>query len=120
MKNDQKINSTTEAWESRELGADTTSAKKVSPEIHQQINDAMGLQMISIRLSKSLIETFKMLGQIHGVGYQPLMRDALDRFATAEMKSLLSGMAESQKKLKGKAAEPRETPRKPTNGKKAA
>jgi hypothetical protein len=28
MKNDQKINGTTEAWESRELGANATSAKK--------------------------------------------------------------------------------------------
>jgi hypothetical protein len=36
------------------------------------------------------------------------------------MKSLLSGVAESQKKLKAKAIEPLETPRKPTNGKKAA
>ena len=58
MKTDQKIISTTEAWESRELGADLASAKKVSPEIHRQIDDA------------------------------------LDRFATAEMKSLLFGMAE--------------------------
>lgn len=120
MKHDKKIIGSVEAWESRKLGANADFVKKVSPEMHQQIDDALGLQMISIRLSKGLIETFKMLGQIHGVGYQPLMRDALDRFATAEMKSLLSGMAESQKNSKVKASESHETPKKPNNDKKAA
>jgi hypothetical protein len=42
MKNDQIIMSATEAWESRELGADATSTKKVSSEIHRQIDDALG------------------------------------------------------------------------------
>ena len=44
------------------------------------------MQPISIRLPQSLIETFKLLGQEHGLGYQPLMRRVLTRFAEAEMK----------------------------------
>ena len=50
----------------------------------------MLLQPISIRLPKSLIETFKLLGQKHGLGYQPLMRRVLARFAEAEMKLVLN------------------------------
>ncbi len=42
MKTDQKNISTTETWESRQLGANIASAKRVSPEIHQQIDDALG------------------------------------------------------------------------------
>ena len=42
------------------------------------------MQPISIRLPTSLMETFKLLGQEHGLGYQPLMRRVLARFAEAE------------------------------------
>lgn len=40
---------------------------------------AQELQAISIRLPKRLIEAYKMVAAHHGVGYQPLMRDALQR-----------------------------------------
>lgn len=93
-----KIPGTDEAWESRELGADLDHAKPVAPEYAQQIEDSLGLQMISIRLDKSLIDAFKMIGEFHGVGYQPLMRDALKRFAECEMRAIVQGVVESQRK----------------------
>ena len=37
------------------------------------------LQAISIRLPKRLIEAYKLVAVHHGVGYQPLMRDTLQR-----------------------------------------
>ena len=100
MKTGQKINGTIEAWESQELGADVASAQKVSPEKQQEIEQALGLQMISIRLDKDLIQSFKTIGQFHGIGYQPLMRDALKRFVESEMKSIVTGMVQSQRELK--------------------
>jgi len=100
MKVGQKINGTIEAWESRQLGADASSAQKVSLEKHQEIEQALGLQMISIRLDKDLIQSFKTIGQFHGIGYQPLMRDALKRFVESEMKSIVTGMVQSQRELK--------------------
>jgi hypothetical protein len=51
-----------------------------------------------IRLEKKLIESFKALGSFHGLGYQPLMRDALKRFADAEMRAIVMGLVDSQKK----------------------
>ncbi|MEO5574294.1 MAG: hypothetical protein ABIR48_07420 [Gammaproteobacteria bacterium] len=43
---------------------------------------------ISIRLEKSLIEEFKLIAKAHGLGYQPLMRQCLRRFADGEIKRL--------------------------------
>lgn len=87
MKHDKTLD-TNEAWESGALGRDAAHVKRAGPEIAPQIDDALGLQMISIRLPKEVIADFKMIAQLHGVGYQPLMRDALIRFADAELKTL--------------------------------
>lgn len=103
------ITGTTEAWESGELGNEMAFAKKVSPELAEEINNSLGLQMISIRLNKDLIEKFKLMGEFHGIGYQPLMRDALQRFADSEMKAIITGFVESQKANKQKEAEIKKT-----------
>ena len=51
-------------------------------------------------LGDLLIEDFKMIAALHGLGYQPLMRQTLRRFADAEKKRLLQeaykNMLESQ------------------------
>ena len=77
-----------EAWVSGKLGENAISARVVSQETTQAINDALGLQMISIRLPKSVIEDFKVIAQIEGVGYQSLMRASLIRLAVCEPKPL--------------------------------
>lgn len=97
-----------EAWERGDLGENANSAKPASAETTQAINDALGLQMISIRLPKSVIEDFKAIAQIEGVGYQPLMRIALVRFAECEAKRLLRDFAaqrESEKKAAMESAD---------------
>jgi uncharacterized protein (DUF4415 family) len=84
----EKIVSSAEAWENGELGRSVEHAVVAPPGTTQQIDDALGMQMISIRLPKDLIDEFKMIAQVHNLGYQPLMRDALKRFAEAELKKL--------------------------------
>lgn len=84
----EKVVSSAEAWESGELGRSVEHAVLAPPGTAQQIDDALGMQMISIRLPKDLIDEFKMIAQVHNLGYQPLMRDALKRFAEAELKKL--------------------------------
>jgi uncharacterized protein (DUF4415 family) len=98
MSNKDKILGTDEAWESEALGADEKHARLTDGSLTKQIDESLGLQMISIRLDKGLIESFKMLGSFHGVGYQPLMRDALKRFSECEMKAIVSGLVQSQRK----------------------
>ena len=81
-----QIPDTDEAWDSGALGTDPKFAAVYERDIQSQIDETMAMQAISIRLPKPLIESFKLLGRVHGLGYQPLMRRALIRFAEAEMK----------------------------------
>lgn len=88
-----KIKSTAEAWETGKLGENLESARVASPELSAEIDAALGMQMISIRLPKSVIDDFKVMAQIDGVGYQPLMRTALIRFAECEAKRVMRDYA---------------------------
>lgn len=85
----KKIVGAPEAWEDGSLGQDEKFVR-VSKEVDDAaLNDAAGLQPISIRLQKSLIEDFKMIAEINGIGYQPLIRQVLKRFADAEKRRIL-------------------------------
>lgn len=100
MSKKSSIIGTAEAWETGALGRSDAHARRTSAEVAKQIDDALGLQAISIRLPKATIETYKNLAQMHGVGYQPLMRDAICRWAETELKMLLVGAVESQRVAK--------------------
>ncbi|GJJ03555.1 hypothetical protein RugamoR64_40930 [Duganella rhizosphaerae] len=84
----KKIESTAEAWEEGALGRDASHARAAPINIEQQVDDGIGLQLISIRLPKELIEDYKKIAEFHAIGYQPLMRDALKHFAEAEYKRI--------------------------------
>ncbi len=103
MAEKSRIPSTAEAWESGALGEARAHAKRVEDALEQQIDDALGLQPISIRLPRTTIETYKMLAKLHKVGYQPLMRDAICRWAESELKQVLIGAVETQRLQSTKA-----------------
>jgi vacuolar-type H+-ATPase subunit C/Vma6 len=97
MSTNPSIVGTDEAWENGDLGNDDEFVGQLSDhdalaEI-ELINDSLGLQPISIRLENSLIDDFKAIATIHGLGYQTLMRQALKRFAECEKKQLVQAMA---------------------------
>ena len=110
MNEKQKISGTTEAWESGVLGREAKHAKKADPKLQNQIDEALGLQMISIRLPSELIEEYKMIAKVNGVGYQPLMRDALKRFAEAEMKKMAIEYANAREEAERVKAEKHQEP----------
>lgn len=86
----KKIHSTDEAWDTRRLGADP-DAVQVAPQEHVQALDAaLDMQTISIRLPKSLIDAYKLTAAHHGVGYQPLMRDILQRYVPEGLREVLA------------------------------
>jgi len=93
-----KIKDTVEAWESRALGADE-SYVGVADETHEaSLEEALGLQSISIRLPKQLISQYKLIAHFHGVGYQPLMRDVMARFVPSALREILEAeQAKSQR-----------------------
>jgi hypothetical protein len=102
MNKKSNIAETAQAWESGELGRSDAHVRVASSDIERQIDEALGLQAISIRLPKATIEVYKNLAKMHGVGYQPLMRDAICRWADGELKMLLTGAVESQRNRAGK------------------
>lgn len=83
-----KIVGSVENWENGQLGRDATHAKRAPKELEREIDEAQGMQAISIRLNKELVEEFKFIAKHHGMGYQPLMRKALALFAQSEFKRI--------------------------------
>ena len=98
MKTTKLIAGTEEAWESRQLGADDANAAVASDVDEDAIDEALGLRMISIRLESSLIDDFKAIAVLNGIGYQTLMRQALKRFADGEKKMILHDLARAASK----------------------
>lgn len=86
----KRIAGTDEAWDSRELGADPAHAKVAGAEHAAALEESLGLQSISIRLPRQLIETYKLIASHHGIGYQPLMRDILQRFVPEGMREIVA------------------------------
>lgn len=96
MKDDPRILDTDEAWDGGALGRDDSYVQVADETETAGIDEALGLQPISIRLERSLIEDFKLIAQLNGLGYQPLMRQALRRFADCEKKRILRDLAIQQ------------------------
>ncbi len=63
-----------------------------------ELEDALELQMVSIRLQKSLIANLKQIAEYHGVGYQPLIRDLLTRFTKSELGSIVADIESTREK----------------------
>jgi uncharacterized protein (DUF4415 family) len=66
-----------EAWEKGELGASKSHVRKVSSEREKAVDQGLGLQLISIRIQKDLINELKHLAREMGIGYQPYIRQLL-------------------------------------------
>lgn len=63
----------------------TYSPPVMTAEQHQE---KLGLQPISIRLQKDLIENLKMIATTNGIGYQTLIKQILNRFVRSELRML--------------------------------
>lgn len=73
-------------WESRKLGASAEHVRKVSRSKEKAIDENLGLQMISIRLQKDLIDELKHFAREAGMGYQPYIRQLLSRHVSGKKK----------------------------------
>lgn len=96
-----------DAWDDGQLGRDEAHVRVYEQDIEAQLDDALELQPISIRLQKSLIEDFRFIAQLNGIGYQPLMRQILKIFVDCEKKKVLREAAEAsqmEQKHRRKAA----------------
>jgi hypothetical protein len=119
------IPDTEDAWEERTLGADEKFVEVVDQAEEELINEAAGTQLISIRMSKCMIDDFKMIASLNGsIGYQTLMKQILQRFVDSEKKRILRELVseklkEQEPKSKAAAATT-EPPKRKAQQKKAA
>ena len=93
---------TEDAWDTEALGADDAHVK-VAPNRQKEIDEALDLHLISIRLQKGLLDNLKALAQLNGIGYQPLVRQVLHRFVECEMKNMLKGKLAEQAEAESQA-----------------
>ncbi|MBC7657316.1 MAG: hypothetical protein H7147_09110 [Frankiaceae bacterium] len=82
-------------WDSGALGRSDEHVVVAPADVEAALDDALCLQPISVRLQQSLIDDLKLIAKYHGIGYQPLMRNALNRFARFELRE----MAETMQKV---------------------
>lgn len=77
-------------WDNRKLGASAEHVALAPESDEDLLDDALGMQLISIRLQKKLIRDLKKIANCQGVGYQPLIRDLLNRFVQSEQRRMLN------------------------------
>lgn len=113
MTQTNKILGTDEAWDTALLGESEEHTQALDAEAQKTedvaLDEALGLRMISIRLEQSLIEDFKQIAALNGMGYQPLMRQALKRFADCEKKRILAEAYNAMKERKQESENSRNT-----------
>jgi hypothetical protein len=93
-------------WESGQLGMSEEHVRVATPEEMAEVDGALDLQPISIRLQKGLLEALKVIAKHHGIGYQPMIRDLLNRFAISESKQIYQKLLEEANKKENEAGEP--------------
>ena len=81
------IPATDEAWEDGLLGADDQFVAVADTNTEAAIDEAAGTQLISIRLSKAMLNDLKVIAAHNkGIGYQTLMKQIMQRFIDCEKK----------------------------------
>lgn len=74
-------------WESGELGASPEHAR-VAKGASARLDAATNMRLVTMRLPNALVDTLKDIASHHGVGYQPMVRDLLTRFAVSELRAI--------------------------------
>jgi hypothetical protein len=64
-------------------------AEVANEAVSAEVDSSLELQLVSIRLQRSLIEKLKLIANYRKVAYQPLVRDLLNRFADSELKDIV-------------------------------
>jgi hypothetical protein len=75
-------------WETGKLGMSIEHARPASAAMEKAVDDALGLQLISIRLPKAMIDDLKFLAEREGLGYQPLIRRVMKLYIHGEYKAI--------------------------------
>jgi hypothetical protein len=100
-----RITPTEDPWEDRTVGSEEQFVE-VAPDINAAVDAALDLHPISIRLQKNLIDNLKALSHLHGLSYQPLIRQILTRWVDSEVKVMIA------QRVNESAVKPAKSPKK--------
>lgn len=89
MRSKARITPTEDPWGDRTVGAEEQFVE-IATDINAAVDAALDLHPISIRLQKNLIDNLKALSHLHGLGYQPLIRQILTRWVDSEVKVMIA------------------------------
>ena len=84
----EQLKTNADKWESGELGRSIEHVGVVSATNELEMDEALGLQLVSVRLQKSLIKDLKELARSEGLGYQPYLRQILTKHVRSQKKSV--------------------------------
>ena len=88
------MNASDDPWEDRVFGAQEQFVE-VADDVSGEVDAVLGLHPISIRLQKSLIDNLKAIAHLHGLGYQPLIRQILTRWVDSEIRQMIASKAQA-------------------------
>lgn len=80
----------TAKWEDGEYGRSEEHVAVAPDSVHAELEQAMAMKLVSIRLPVTLIDTLKMIAEHHQIAYQPMVRDLLTRFARSELQQIVA------------------------------
>lgn len=86
-----KIPGSAHSWESGRLGRDQQHAVPATPELRAQIDKALDMQLVSLRLPNELVEKLHRIAHTRGMDYQPLIRHVLTEFADTTLDIQVKG-----------------------------
>ena len=86
----------TNAWENGEYGLDEAFIKVTDAAEAADVDGALDLKMISMRLQNDLINKLKLIAKYHGIGYQSLIRNYLHKFVRSELLRIATELQNSE------------------------
>jgi predicted DNA binding CopG/RHH family protein len=104
MSNANNVETPEDDWEQEDMHLDPSNYRKSTDQEDKELDDALGLQMISIRLQKDLLDQLKLIAKFHGIGYQPMVRDVLSRWARREIVDIAKQQMEEKEARQALAA----------------
>jgi predicted DNA binding CopG/RHH family protein len=83
----RNVDEESDAWDRGEIGSSAEHLKAAPKELEAEIEEAMGLQPITLRLQKPLIAELKKIARENGLGYQPFVRQLLTQYVRDHRKT---------------------------------
>ena len=92
-----------ELWDNGTLGRDEHYAAEGRTTV-AEIDEILGIETVSLRFNKELLQDLKDIAELNGLGYQPLIKQILQRFVDGQKHMIANAkIQEDQKKKKNES-----------------